>query len=50
MRVVAAESTAGIMAELEKLQPVFDVELREIDAAAREMELPLVRISDSAID
>ena len=50
MRVVAGELTTRIMAELERLQPVFSVELREIDAAARAMELPLVRIPDTAVD
>lgn len=43
MIAVAAELTAEIEAELARLAPVFEVDLPAIDAAARELALPLVR-------
>lgn len=43
MIAVAQEITAEIEAELARLAPVFDEELPAIDAAARELALPLVR-------
>ncbi|MEM6672590.1 MAG: glycosyl hydrolase [Planctomycetota bacterium] len=50
MVAVAAELTAKIDAELERLGPVFADELPAIDAAARALETPLVRIPGAPVD
>ncbi|MDG1049458.1 MAG: glycosyl hydrolase, partial [Planctomycetota bacterium] len=50
MVAVAAELSAAIERALERLAPVLDVELREIDAAARALGTPLLRLPEAGSD